>query len=139
MGLQEFSDGNERTHGRLRLIWQPSLDIGLTLQWRYRGYDSSASETRRAYFSPERYRESMMLAGWRKRYKGWTGTLLAGAGRQHINDDAATPTRLLEASLDAPLSKQQSLSIKAGYNRSASFGGPDYSYRQLQATWTLRF
>lgn len=138
-GQQDFSDGNLRTQGRVRLIYQPSLDLGLTLQLRYRGYDSNADGARRAYFNPERYREGMALVGWRKHTKDWQASALAGLGRQHVNDDAGMPARLFEASLDKTLPKQQTLSLKAAYNQSASFGGPDYRYRQLQLTWGVRF
>ncbi|MGN5477379.1 hypothetical protein ACTMU2_12180 [Cupriavidus basilensis] len=66
-GQQYFSDGNRRDHGRLRLIYQPSLDLGLTLQARFRAYHSSQEDVGRAYFNPDHYSESMLAVGWRQR------------------------------------------------------------------------
>jgi hypothetical protein len=138
-GYQDFSDDNQRKHARLRLIYQPDLDLGLTLQYRYRYYDSSPNETRRAYFNPERYRENMLLAGWRKRYEGWVGAVLAGAGIQSISGTPDGPSRLLELALDSPAKAGQVFGMRAGYLRTAAFGGPDYRYRYIQGNWTLRF
>lgn len=139
LGRQAFSDGNARNHGRLRLIFQPDLDLGLTLQLRYRIYASEEADVARAYFNPDKYRERMALAGWRKRGEGWTGSLLAGLGRQNVGGDGTTPTRLVEATFERSLEVNQALKLRAGYNRSASFGGPDYRYRYLQASWSLAF
>lgn len=66
---QYFSDGNRRDHGRLRLIYQPSLDLGLTLQARYRTYRSSHEDVDRAYFNPKNYSEAMLAVGWRQRFR----------------------------------------------------------------------
>lgn len=136
---QDFSDGNERSHGRLKLIYQPWLDLGLTLQARYRTYHSSSDDVDGAYFNPKNYDESMLAVGWRKRLQGWTGTLTAGLGRQQVNDDPRSNTRLLELGLQSPLRAQQSLRLRGGYSQSASFNGPDYRYRYLQGEWIARF
>ena len=81
-GTQFFSDDNRRDHGRLRLIYQPSLDLGLTLQARYRMYRSSEEDVGREYFNPEDYQESMLALGWRQRFAGWSAGLTAGLGRE---------------------------------------------------------
>jgi hypothetical protein len=138
-GYQDFSDGNARTHARAKLIVQPSLDMGLTLQARYRMYRSDTDGGPRAYFNPARYDEAMLAIGWRKRFEGWMGSLTAGVGRQHVGDDAATPTRLIEAGLESPARGTQSLRLRAGLNKSASFGGPDYTWRYVQAEWLVGF
>lgn len=130
---QEFSDGNHRNHARLKLILQPDLDLGLTLQLRYRTYTSSAISP--AYFNPSRYDESMLAFGWRQRTMGWTASLTAGAGEQHVANDPATPTRLLEVALQNPVNRGWGLRVSGGLNRSASFGGPNYRYSYLQAEW----
>ena len=137
-GYQKFSDDNERKHGRVKLIFQPDLDLGLTLQLRYRMYTSSR-ETRGTYFNPARYDETMLAVGWRKRFQGWMGSVTAGIGRQAVGEDARTPTRLLEAGLESPVRRQQSVRLRAGLNKSASFGGPDYTYRYAQLEWLLGF
>ncbi len=138
-GYQDFSDGNHRTHGRVKLIVQPSLEMGLTLQARYRMYHSDANEVARSYFNPERYNEAMLAIGWRKRFEGWMGSMTAGVGRQRVGDDGRTPTRLLEAGLESPAKGTQSLRLRAGLNKSASYGGPDYTYRYAQAEWLIGF
>lgn len=138
-GYQDFSDGNHRTHGRLKLIVQPDLELGLTLQARYRVYHGAGDEVRRSYFNPDRYDETMLAVGWRKRVNGWLGSLTAGLGRQHVGDAGATSTRLLEVALETPAYQRQSVRLRAGFNRSAAFGGPDYSYRYAQVEWLLGF
>jgi hypothetical protein len=138
-GYQHFSDDNERKHARFRAIFQPDLDLGLTFQYRYRYYTSTPNETRRAYFNPERYQENMLLAGWRYRSSGWVGSVLAGAGRQSVAETPPGPSRLLEIGVDSPVKASQLLALRAGYLRTAAFGGPDYRYQYIQANWTLRF
>lgn len=139
LGYQDFSDDNHRRHARFRAVFQPNLDLGLTFQYRFRHYDSTPNETRRGYFNPERYQENMLLAGWRYRYSGWVGSVLAGAGTQSIAETPSGPSRLLELGLSSPLAGQQRLDLRAGYLRTASFGGPDYQYRYIQANWVIRF
>ena len=138
-GYQDFSDGNGRRHARARLIVQPWLNLGLTLQARYRLYHGVSDGPARSYFNPGRYDETMLAIGWRKRFNGWMGKLTAGIGRQQVGVDAKTPTRLLEAGLESPARGRQSLRLRAGLNKSASFAGPDYSYRYTQAEWLIAF
>jgi hypothetical protein len=102
-GYQHFSDDNERKHARFKAVFQPDLDLGLTFQYRYRYYNSSPNETRRAYFNPERYQENMLLAGWRYRSSGWVTSVLAGAGSQTVADAPRGPSRLFEVGVDSPL------------------------------------
>ena len=123
-GYQRFSDDSERKHARFRAVFQPDLDLGLTFQYRYRYDNSTPNETRRAYFNPERYQEHaagrMALsqqrpdhqrAGWRRQpdHRGY----------------AEGPSRLLEVGGDRPLKGRQVLALRAGYLRTAAFGGPD--------------
>jgi hypothetical protein len=138
-GYQRFSDDNERKHARFKAVFQPDLDLGLTFQYRYRYYNSSPNETRRAYFNPERYQENMLLAGWRYRSSGWVTSVLAGAGSQTVADTPRGPSRLFEVGIDSPLKERQVLALRAGYMRTAAFGGPDYRYQYVQANWTVRF
>ena len=138
-GTQFFSDDNRRDHGRLRLIYQPSLDLGLTLQARYRMYRSSEEDVGREYFNPEDYQESMLALGWRQRFAGWSAGLTAGFGREKINQDPGQSTRLLELNLQSPVRGSQFLRMNAGYNRSASFYGPNYDYRYIRGEWIMRF
>lgn len=138
-GTQFFSDDNRRDHGRFRLIYQPSLDLGLTLQARYRMYRSSEEDVGREYFNPEDYQESMLALGWRQRFAGWSAGLTAGLGREKINQDPSQSTRLFELNVQSPVRGSQFLRMNAGYNRSASFYGPNYDYRYIRGEWIVQF
>ncbi|WP_347454526.1 hypothetical protein ABEF83_13960 [Acinetobacter thermotolerans] len=138
-GSQFFSDDNRRDHGRLKLIYQPSLDLGLTLQARYRMYHSTEKDVGRQYFNPEDYQESMLAVGWRQRFSGWTAGLTAGVGREKINDMSSQATRLFELNLQRPVRGSQFLRMNAGYNRSASYYGPDYDYSYVRGEWIMQF
>ncbi|MFC6519089.1 hypothetical protein ACFQAT_04155 [Undibacterium arcticum] len=138
-GYQDFSDGNHRNHGRIKLIVQPDLSLGLTLQARYRMYTSASDDVGGAYFNPDRYDEAMLALGWRQRFRGWVGNLTAGLGQQRVGDAPHTPTRLLELGAQAPIGRGYAFRMRAGLNRSASFNGPDYSYHYAQAEWIVAF
>lgn len=138
-GSQFFSDDNRRDHGRLKLIYQPSLNSGLTLQARYRMFHSDQTELRGYYFNPEDYQESMLAIGWRKHFSGWSAGVTAGLGCEKINHDASQNTHLLEMSLQSPIHGTQYLNLSAGYNRSASYYGPDYDFGYLKGEWVIRF
>lgn len=130
LGLQEFSDDNRRRHLRGRLIYQPSLDLGLTLQLRYRYFDSSKEDVSGAYFNPQRYDETLLAAGWRQRAGDWRTMLTGGLGMQRVNDSDRSGTRLLEASAERQMSGY-ALRLRAGYLRAAAAAAsdPDYWYR----------
>lgn len=138
-GSQFFSGDNRRDHGRVKFIYQPSLDLGLTLQGRYRTYHSTKEDVGGEYFNPKNYEESMFALGWRQRFSGWTAGLTAGLGREKINSDPSQTTRLFELNLQSPLHGSQFLNMSAGYNRSASFYGPDYNFRYIRGEWVMRF
>lgn len=139
-GLQSFSDGNSRNHGRIKLIYQPDPDLGLTLQARYRIYTSSSDDVGGAYFNPDHYDEAMLALGWRQKVNGWMARLTAGVGQQKVASDPRTPTRLLELSLQSPAGNHNaSFRMRAGMSQSASFNGPDYRYHYLQGEWIIAF
>lgn len=137
-GLQNFSDYNFRNHGRVKLIYQPDPDVGLTLQLRYRAYTSSSNNVGYAYFNPSQYDETMLAIGWRKRVSGWMTTFTAGMGQQKVASDPNSPTHLLELGLQSPVWNQShSLRLRATISQSASFNGPDYRYNYLHGEWIL--
>ena len=138
-GYQDFNDGYARTHGRFRVIYQPDLDLGLTLQARYRVYTSSRDDVGGAYFNPDRYDETMLAVTYRQRFMRWTAYAIAGAGRQHVAEDPWTPTRLYEASVQSPPVHAYSFRARAGYNQSANFNGPDYRYHYVQGELIIGF
>ncbi len=139
-GVQNFSDGNQRRHLRGRLIFQPSLDLGLTTQLRYRWYDSSKTDVGGAYFNPSSYQETMLAAGWRQRVGDWRNALTAGIGRQRIASNPETTTRLLEASAEKQVDRY-ALRLRAGYMHSASLAAadPNYWYRYLAVDLLVPF
>lgn len=139
LGHQRFSDDNYRNHGRVRLIVQPNLDLGLTLQARYRVYTSKSEDVGGAYFNPKQYDESLLMVGWRQRISGWMAHLTAGAGRQRVADDPSTPARLLEINLHSPPHRSYSFRMRGGVNQSASFNGPNYRYNYILGEWILGF
>ncbi len=140
-GYQAFSDDNQRRHLRARAIWQPSLDLGLTLQLRYRWYDNSKSDVGNAYFNPSRYQEGMLAVGWRQRVGNWRTALTAGAGRQQIASDSSTMTQLLETSAEKQVGAY-AVRLRAGYSRSAAAvatDDPDYWYRYVVGELVIPF
>lgn len=138
LGHQSFNDGNDRRHVRGRLIYQPDLDLGLTLQLRYRYVDASQADVGRAYFNPERYDEGMLAIGLRNRVRRWKTHLVAGAGRQRINDDGQTPTQLFEASAERQ-QNDYALRLRLSHTRSAAFGGPDYRRTAASVEFVVSF
>ena len=138
-GRQEFSDGNNRNHGRLKLIFQPDPDSGLTFQVRYRAYTSSSDNVGGFYFNPENYNEAMLALGWRKKIPGWNLSLTGGIGQQKVADGPYTATHLLEGSVQNAPSRPYSLRVRAGLNQSAAFNGPNYRYSYLLSEWIIPF
>ena len=140
-GYQAFSDDNHRRHVRARAIWQPSLDLGLTLQLRYRWYDNSLADVSGAYFNPSRYQEGLFVVGWRQRLADWRTAITAGAGRQQVGHDSNTMAQLLEASAEKQVGRY-AVRIKAGYSRAAAAAAtsdPDYWYRYAGADLVVPF
>lgn len=136
---QDFSDGNARNHGRFKLIYQPDLDLGLTLQARYRQYNSTSNNVGGAYFNPGRYSETMLAVGWRKRIQGWNLSLTGGVGEQKVAADPYSTTYLLETSLQSPRGHPYSIRIRAAANQSAAFLGPNYRCNSLHGEWIIPF
>ncbi|WPC34643.1 MULTISPECIES: hypothetical protein [unclassified Acinetobacter] len=81
----------------------------------------------------------MLALGWRQRFAGWSAGLTAGFGREKINQDPSQSTQLFELNLQSPVRGSQFLRMNAGYNRSASFYGPNYDYRYIRGEWIVHF
>ena len=138
-GRQNFSDGNARNHRRLKLIFQPNLDSGLTLQARYRAYNSTSQNVGGAYFNPEHYNETMLALGWRKKVQGWSLNFTTGIGKQKITNDPRSATHLIEGGLQSPTHLHYSVRLRAGLVQSASFNSPNYRYQYLQTELIIPF
>lgn len=138
LGHQGYSDGNQRRHARARLIYQPSLDLGLTLQLRYRYFDNSKDDVASAYFNPKRYDESLFAVSWRHRAGDWRTALTAGAGVQRITGDDSSNTRLLDASAERQM-PGYAIRLRAGYSRAAAAAASDPAYAYRYATGEVLF
>lgn len=138
-GSQAFSDDNRRDHLRLRAIYQPFLDSGLTLQIRHSFFHSTRQDVDGAYFNPENYRRTLFGVGYRQRLQGWVGMLTLGSGPQKIDGADDRRSDLVEFSLESPRQLASSFRLRGGYSRAAGFNGPDYDYRYLQAEWLFSF
>jgi hypothetical protein len=138
LAQQKFSDDNIRNHVRGKLIYDLLPDLGINLQFRHRQYRDSHDYTPN-YFNPNEYQENMMVMGWRRRIQQWQLSGVAGLGRQKINEDPFTTTKLFEFEAISPIFNKVFLRTKAGYSDSAGFGGPDYSYRYFQADIIFSF
>lgn len=135
VGHQDFTDGNRRNHWRARVVYQPWVDLGLTAQIRYRAYKSKSQAT--TYFNPVDYDEQGLALSYRKRVQGWVLQGTAGVGREHVNH-VGKATRLLEISAQSP-AKGPYVQFRAGLNRSAGIGGPNYLYRYAAGEIVIPF
>lgn len=138
-GVQSFSDGNNRPFIKLRGVYDVIPDYGVTLQLRYRQYHDTDTAEATTYFNPDRYREGMVLLGIRHRYDGWLMTGTAGLGRQWVNSDPSTATKLIEGGVTSPSVHKVFLQARIGYNQSAGYQGPDYSYRYASGELVVPF
>ena len=116
--------------------WAPFYtDYGVTLQLRWRQYESRKDDVDGAYFNPERYRQWQGVVAMRRRVAGWIWTGALGAGRETVNGTDDHPVRLAELRGEGPLTDRLRLAFYDVYNRSTGYvDAPDYSYRQFGVT-----
>lgn len=132
VGNMYFSDTNTRPIVRAKLIYDLVPDYGLTAQLRYRQYRDTNTNLPNNYFNPDRYSETMIAFGARKRISGWMLIGTAGVGRQNVSQDPSTTTQLYELAATSPVaSNDYYFKTRAGYGKSAGFLGPNYFYRYL--------
>jgi hypothetical protein len=142
LAWQPFTDGNDRTHARARLVWDVLPEQGINLQARWRQYRSSRDGIAGAYFDPESYRQWLAVVGFRKRMDNWTASGALGAGRELIRngDRVSKPAYLAELRLEKALAGDTIVAIHAGYNRSTGFANvSDYWYSSLGVSVTVPF
>jgi hypothetical protein len=139
-GYQPFTDGNARTHLRARLIWLAVPEQGVTLQLRYRQYDTRDLDVEGAYFNPERYRQWLAVAAVRKRYAGWTFSGALGAGQEHSAGSDTQGSYLAELRAEGKIAGDARLVLHAGYYRAAGFiDVGSYAYRSIGAEVVVPF
>ncbi|MGE5668326.1 MAG: hypothetical protein ACM338_09035 [Betaproteobacteria bacterium] len=135
VAFQPFTDGNERTHLRARLIWQVLPESGFNAELRWRGYRSSTSDVGGAYFDPDRYQQWVGVLSLRRHIGSWTLGGGLGAGRERVNSTDTNPVRMAELRAEGGLGPALRLAFYALYNRSTGYvDAPDYSYRQAGVT-----
>lgn len=134
-GYQPFTDGNARTHLRGRLIWLAVPEQGVTLQLRYKQYDTRELDVEGAYFNPERYRQWLAVAAIRKRHAGWIFSGALGAGQEHATGSEQRASYLAEVRAEGPIVDDIRLVVRAGYYRAAGFiDDAGYAYRSIGAS-----
>ena len=134
----QFSDNNDRTNLKAKLIYNIFPEYGLNVQLRHKRFTDS-QEPNGNYFNPDQYFENAFVVGYRKKFNGWMLSGNAGLGRQKVNGDSMTTTKLFDIELMSPIANKFYLDTKAGYSESAGFNGPDYKYQFLQADFIYSF
>jgi len=139
VGYQPFSDNNNRTHFRARLIFDLLPEYGVNAQVRWRYYDNSKTDVGGAYFNPDNYQQWLGVLAFRKREAGWIWSGAAGAGQERFSGTTQT-TYLAELRGEGPIGGNARLALLASYNRSAGFSNsPDYWYTIVSATIIVPF
>lgn len=134
-GVQSFTDGNERLHVRAGLVWNVLPAYGVSVQWRWRQYESMKDDADAAYFNPDSYAQNQVAAGVRKQIGRWTLSAAVGAGMETINGSESRPIGTAELRGDAALTDKLHVAVYAGYDHSASYAdAPDSAFRQIGVT-----
>jgi len=134
-----FSDGQDRQQKRVRAIWDAWPNQGITLQWAYKHQlGDSNGVTTPSYFNPDQLDESMGLIGWRRRFEGWQWYARVGEGRQQVNNDGRTPSRLAELQVTSPVQGNSYLKLRAGRTETVGLNGPGYVYKYVDVQWIWR-
>lgn len=130
VGAQHFSDGNTRLHLRARYVRVLKPEWGLSLQLRTRYFQSSDPHLS-DYYSPRWYAEAVPTLQIRRFYRRWQFQGAVGYGRQGDADSGWRPSRLIEANVVSPRSRNDWY-FKAGLlrtNTPQAVGA--YSYDQF--------
>lgn len=134
VGLQDFDDGNLRTHLRGTLVQSIAPNAGLSLQLRTRAYRNSRPEAG-DYFSPPWYGEAIVAVGVRRFIGGHRFNALAGIGRQRTAfDDGWREARVLQLGYESPRRHDSFVRISAGWSDApvtTSAADGVYSYRYV--------
>jgi hypothetical protein len=137
---QEFSDGNRRNGGRIRIILTPfdiphsTSAVGAELEVRaYRSTQPSVG----TYFNPQRYhQEQIALIGVHQFAPGWRIRWTAGAGSETVNGSSAR-TWSWTLGLTGHLPGNGRLELRAGRDSFASLAGGGSGYWTNGASLTV--
>lgn len=137
-GLQDFDDGNLRTHLRATYVATLSERLGLSGQLRARAFRNSEPQAG-DYFSPRNFVELVPTLQVRRRFAdGWTGTIAAGWGEQRHTGSDWRQARLVQASVASPARPGHGyLRASFGYSDTPGISGEGYGYRQATLQWVL--
>jgi len=138
-GNMLFSDSNSRPFMKAKLIYDLLPAYGITAQLRYRMFHSTDTEVENNYFNPNWYSETMLAMGVRRRLNGWVLNGVTGLGKQSIDGDESSTTKLLEFSAQSPMINRVVFNTRVAYIKSAGLSGPDYSYHYFMEELVFSF
>ena len=137
---QEFSDGNQRNGGRIRIILTP-FDIphstsAVGAEFEARAYRSTQPSVG-TYFNPQRYhQEQIGLIGVHQFAPGWRIRWTAGGGSETVNG-ASARTWSWTLGLTGHLPGNGRLEVRAGRDSFASLAGGGSGYWTNGASLTV--
>ena len=138
LGVQSFSDGNERVHVRAHVTWHAVPDYGIDAHVRWRQYESRDDAIEIVYFNPERYAQWTGAVDVHRKLGDWTVSGSLGAGVETVDGAERHPVRKLEFRAEGPAVENLHVTLYARYNRAADDNDfPDTS--SSQAGVTLRY
>lgn len=139
-GVQDFEDGNLRSHVRVNYVQMLSERIGLTGQLRLRAFHDSEPHAG-DYFAPGDYVEVIPALQVRRRFAGgWVGSLAGGWGRQRQTGADWRASRFSQATLTSPIQPGRSyLRATFSYSDTPGVAGTGYGYRQGTLQWVKPF
>lgn len=133
MGLDGrwFSDHNARYTGKAKLIFDALPAHGVTLQGWYQNFRNSDTDaSASAYFSPQRYEETLMVLGFRRRLPGLHLRLRVGMGTQQVSETGPSRAQFSDLMLEWTDARKWRWRLDAGYRLSAGVSDdPNYRYR----------
>jgi hypothetical protein len=140
-GLQDFDDGNLRSHLRGNVVYALLPEQGLSLQVRGRYYRNSEPYAG-DYYSPQWHGEALGVLALRRVAGGHAWRAVAGIGRQRSSGEDWKRARMFELGYESPRWRSSWLRVHAGYTDSpvvTSSGTGSYSYRYLMLESVIAF
>ena len=141
-GLQDFDDGNLRTHLRGTLAHAFAPDAGLSLQLRTRAYRNSRPGAG-DYYSPRWYGDAVVGIGWRRFFGGHRVGVFAGAGgRRTAGETGWERMRVLQFGYETPRRHDSFARLSAGWSdtpATTSVAGGRYAYRYVMFEGVVAF
>lgn len=142
VGLQDFDDGNLRTHLRGTFVQAIAPEAGVSLQLRGRAYRNSEPDGG-DYYSPAWYGDLVAGVGWRRFFGGHRVSAFAGLGGRRISDsDGWDRTRVVQLGYESPRRHDSFVRASAGWSDAPSTGsiaGGTYDYRYVMFEGVIAF